>query len=54
MARRHSLPRATSATGSSLGWPILAVCGVYALFALGLVPHMVFLVDFIARGLAGA
>ena len=45
------LPRATAATGSSLGWPILAVCGVYALFALGLVPHMVFLVDFIARGL---
>ena len=45
------LPRATAATGSSLGWPILAVCGLYALFALGLVPHMVFLVDFIARGL---
>ena len=39
------------ASGSSLGRPILAVCGVYALFALGLVPHMVFFVDFIARGL---
>ena len=34
-----------------MGWPIVAVCAVYALFALGLVPHMVFLVDFIARGL---
>ena len=33
------------------GWPIIAVCAVYALFALGLVPHMVFFVDFIARGL---
>ena len=37
--------------GGRLGWPILAVCAVYALFALGLVPHMVFFVDFIARGL---
>ena len=45
------LPRPSATAGSSLGWPILAVCGVYALFALGLVPHMVFLVDFIARGL---
>ena len=45
------LPRAAPTSGSGLGWPILAVCGVYALFALGLVPHMVFLVDFIARGL---
>jgi len=29
----------------------LALCGEYALNAVGLVPHMVFLVDFIARGL---
>lgn len=33
------------------GWPTLVVTLVYALFALGLVPHMVFLVDFVARGL---
>jgi predicted MFS family arabinose efflux permease len=45
------LPRAGAAAGGRLGWPILAVCAVYALFALGLVPHMVFFVDFIARGL---
>jgi predicted MFS family arabinose efflux permease len=45
------LPGRAAASGSGLGRPILAVCGVYALFALGLVPHMVFLVDFIARGL---
>ena len=38
--------------GSALpDWPTLAVTLVYALFALGLVPHMVFLVDFVARGL---
>jgi predicted MFS family arabinose efflux permease len=30
---------------------VMLVIGVYALAALGVVPHMVFLVDFVARGL---
>jgi predicted MFS family arabinose efflux permease len=33
-------------------WALWAVCVAYGLNAAGLVPHMVFLVDFIARGLA--
>ncbi len=33
------------------GGAVLLVVGVYALAALGVVPHMVFLVDFVARGL---
>lgn len=33
------------------GWPVHAVALLYALGALGLVPHMVFFVDFVARGL---
>jgi predicted MFS family arabinose efflux permease len=45
------LARATMATRQTIGWPILAVIGIYALAALGFVPHMVFFVDFIARGL---
>jgi predicted MFS family arabinose efflux permease len=45
------LPRAGGAARQAPDWPILAVALVYALFALGLVPHMVFLVDFVARGL---
>jgi predicted MFS family arabinose efflux permease len=48
-------PSAAAAVGASRGrvpWPILAVTLLYALDALGLVPHMVFFVDFIARGLA--
>ena len=32
-------------------WPILAVTLVYALAAVGLLSHMVFFVDFVARGL---
>jgi predicted MFS family arabinose efflux permease len=40
-APRHA-PRST---------PLLALYAVYALCAVGLVPHMVFLVDYVARGL---
>lgn len=40
-------PRRTT----GLSWPILAVTLLYGLDALGLVPHMVFFVDFVARGL---
>jgi len=32
-------------------WALFALCAVYGLDAAGLVPHMVFLVDFVARGL---
>ena len=32
-------------------WGLLALCAAYGLDAAGLVPHMVFLVDFVARGL---
>ena len=45
------LVRSRAAGRAAPTTPILAVGLVYALFALGLVPHMVFLVDFIARGL---
>ena len=41
--------------GQALGLldrPVLALFAVYCLTALGLVPHMVFLVDYAARGLA--
>lgn len=39
--------------GAAVGaWiPMMSLCVLYALIAAGLVPHMVFLVDFIARGL---
>ena len=33
------------------GPPVIAVVAIYMLYAIGLVPHMVFFVDFIARGL---
>lgn len=33
------------------GWPVVAVTLIYSVGALGLLPHMVFFVDFIARGL---
>jgi predicted MFS family arabinose efflux permease len=36
---------------ASLRWALLALCAVYALNAAGSVPHMIFLVDFVARGL---
>ncbi len=36
---------------ASLGWALLALFAVYALNAAGSVPHMIFLVDFVARGL---
>lgn len=49
------LPKPTAAgttrSRHRFGWPVLAVTLLYALGALGLVPHMVFFVDFIARGL---
>ena len=32
-------------------WALFALCAAYGLDAAGLVPHMVFLVDFVARGL---
>ncbi|HEX6012556.1 MAG TPA: YbfB/YjiJ family MFS transporter [Geminicoccaceae bacterium] len=45
-------PAAVVAGRGRVARPILAVTLLYALDALGLVPHMVFFVDFIARGLA--
>ena len=36
---------------ASLRWMLLVLCAVYALNAAGSVPHMIFLVDFVARGL---
>ena len=45
------MPRRAPQARGLPGWPTLAVTLVYALFALGLLPHMVFLVDFVARGL---
>jgi len=44
-------PPAGPPGGARAAWPILALYGEYALNAVGLVPHMVFLVDYIARGL---
>lgn len=41
-------PAATRATGGGAVWALLLA---YGLNAAGLVPHMVFLVDFVARGL---
>jgi predicted MFS family arabinose efflux permease len=34
-----------------IGWPLKALYFEYALNAVGLVPHMIFLVDFVTRGL---
>ncbi len=45
------LARPTGSTELRLGRSVGAVIVIYMLYALGLVPHMVFLVDFIARGL---
>jgi predicted MFS family arabinose efflux permease len=54
-------PRAAPPNGGSalapaapgtLGWVLFALCAVYGLNAAGAVPHMIFLVDFVARGLA--
>ena len=42
---------AGSRSGGRSGWLLPALYVEYALDAVGLVPHMVFLVDFIARGL---
>jgi predicted MFS family arabinose efflux permease len=43
---------APSATGAGrAGLPLVAVIGAYGLNAIALVPHMVFLVDYVARGL---
>ncbi|MBO6946719.1 MAG: YbfB/YjiJ family MFS transporter [Rhodospirillales bacterium] len=36
---------------SAFAWPFTSLYAVYALFAAGLVAHMVFLVDYVARGL---
>ncbi|HZB92818.1 MAG TPA: YbfB/YjiJ family MFS transporter [Stellaceae bacterium] len=43
--------RAATVGPAPHGLPLLALYGEYALNAVGLVPHMVFLVDYIARGL---
>jgi predicted MFS family arabinose efflux permease len=40
-----------AAVPARVNWPLLVVLVIYGLDAVGLVPHMVFLVDFIARGL---
>ena len=45
------LPRPTVATRRRIEPAVLATVAVYMLYAVGLVPHMVFFVDFIARGL---
>jgi predicted MFS family arabinose efflux permease len=50
--RVASRPSAGAAPGRGpVSWPVLAVVLLYGCDALGLVPHMVFFVDFIARGL---
>lgn len=49
---QHALPAATApAPAGRTGTVLLALLVGYGLNAAGLVPHMVFLVDFIARGL---
>ncbi|MFO1047156.1 MAG: YbfB/YjiJ family MFS transporter [Geminicoccaceae bacterium] len=45
------LPRSATAARRGVEPAVLAVVAVYMLYAVGLVPHMVFFVDFIARGL---
>jgi predicted MFS family arabinose efflux permease len=56
-------PRAATQTGGggaapalaapgNLRWVLYALCAVYGLNAAGAVPHMIFLVDYVARGLA--
>jgi predicted MFS family arabinose efflux permease len=42
---------ATPARAGSATRPILKLCLMYGLNAFGLVPHMIFLVDYVARGL---
>ena len=42
---------AVPAPQATLRWALLALFAVYALNAAGSVPHMIFLVDFVARGL---
>ncbi|MEM9682929.1 MAG: YbfB/YjiJ family MFS transporter [Pseudomonadota bacterium] len=37
--------------GISVGWPLVAIFVAYAFDAAGIVPHTVFIVDFVARGL---
>lgn len=51
--RTHSAAERVAAAPSTLraDRAFLTLCGEYALNAVGLVPHMVFLVDFVARGL---
>ncbi len=46
-----ALAAAISPGRSTTSVPLRALYGEYALTAVGLVPHMVFLVDFVARGL---
>jgi predicted MFS family arabinose efflux permease len=45
-------PALASAAPGNLRWVLFALCAVYGLNAAGAVPHMIFLVDFVARGLA--
>lgn len=44
-------PADTNKPASAFAWPFASLYAVYALFAAGLVAHMVFLVDYVARGL---
>ena len=45
------LARVGTAGRRHVGRAVIAVVAIYMLYAIGLVPHMVFFVDFIARGL---
>lgn len=47
VAATHSMP----ARDQSATRPVLKLCLMYGLNAFGLVPHMIFLVDYVARGL---
>lgn len=49
--RAAPLAPARHAASGRLGFALLAVIAAYGLNAMGLVPHMVFLVDYVARGL---
>jgi len=47
----RDMPAAHRLSRPKSGWALKALYAEYALNAVGLVPHMVFLVDFVARGL---
>lgn len=50
-AQGHAPPKAYPKLAPNEARPLRALYAVYGLNAFGLVPHMVFLVDFVARGL---